>query len=212
MGDWAGARGAQERDVALAAEQRMRELGAEGPSFPAIVAAGENGALPHAEAGEREIGAGELVMLDMGAIVDGYCSDCTRTFATGDIDVDAREVYELVLEAQTAALEVVRAGWGKALDAVARELIAAAGHGDEFGHGLGHGVGIEVHEAPRLGSRTSSSPATSSPSSRASTCAAASACGSRTWSASRTTAATTSPAARRSFRSSADSDAPRIAR
>ena len=151
MGDRAGLVGRKERDVALAAEQRMRELGAEGPSFPAIVAAGENGALPHAEAGEREIGAGELVMIDMGAIVDGYCSDCTRTFATGDIDVEAREVYELVLEASTAALEAVRAGWGQGLDAVARELIAAAGHGDEFGHGLGHGVGIEVHEAPRPG-------------------------------------------------------------
>ncbi|HEX2371170.1 MAG TPA: aminopeptidase P family protein [Solirubrobacterales bacterium] len=144
--------GRKERDIALAAEQRMRELGAEGPSFPAIVAAGENGALPHAEAGEREIGPGELVVIDMGAIVDGYCSDCTRTFATGESDVEAREVYELVLEAQTAALEAVRAGaGGKVLDAVARELIAAAGHGDEFGHGLGHGVGIEVHEAPRLG-------------------------------------------------------------
>jgi Xaa-Pro aminopeptidase len=144
--------GRKERDVALAAEQRMREVGAEGPSFPAIVAAGENAALPHAEAGEREIGAGELVVIDMGAIVDGYCSDCTRTFATGEIDVEAREVHELVLEAQTAALEAVRAGAGaKALDSVAREVIAAAGHGDEFGHGLGHGVGIEVHEAPRLG-------------------------------------------------------------
>jgi Xaa-Pro aminopeptidase len=144
--------GRKEREVALAAEQRMRELGAEGPSFPAIVASGENGALPHAEAGDREIGADELVVVDMGAIVDGYCSDCTRTFATGEIDVEAREVYELVLEAQHAGLEAVRAGaGGKAVDGVAREVIAAAGHEDEFGHGLGHGVGIEVHEAPRLG-------------------------------------------------------------
>jgi Xaa-Pro aminopeptidase len=144
--------GRSEREVALACEQRMRELGAEGPSFPAIVAAGENGALPHAEAGEREIGRGELVVIDMGAIVDGYCSDCTRTFATGELEIEAREVYELVLEAQSTALEAVRAGaGGKELDAVARDLISAADRGDEFGHGLGHGVGIEVHEPPRLG-------------------------------------------------------------
>jgi Xaa-Pro aminopeptidase len=144
--------GRSEREVALASEQRMRELGAEGPSFPTIVAAGENGALPHAEAGDREIGRGELVVIDMGAIVDGYCSDCTRTFATGELDAQAREVYELVLEAQSAGLAAVRAGvGGKEVDAVARDMVAAAGHGDEFGHGLGHGVGIEVHEAPRLG-------------------------------------------------------------
>ncbi|MGH2990442.1 MAG: aminopeptidase P family protein [Solirubrobacterales bacterium] len=143
--------GRREREVALASESRMLELGAECPSFPTIVAGGENGAQPHAEAGEREIGRGELVVIDMGAIVDGYCSDCTRTFATGELDGDAREVYELVLEAQTAGLEAVRAGaGGKALDAVAREMVANAGHGEEFGHGLGHGVGIEVHEAPRL--------------------------------------------------------------
>jgi Xaa-Pro aminopeptidase len=144
--------GRTEREVALAAEQRMRELGGEGPSFPTIVAAGENGALPHAEASDREIDGGELVVIDMGAILDGYCSDCTRTFATGEVDTGAREVYELVLEAQRAGLAAVRAGMGgKELDAVARDVISAAGHGDEFGHGLGHGVGIEIHEAPRLG-------------------------------------------------------------
>jgi Xaa-Pro aminopeptidase len=147
-----GLGGRSEREVALASERRLRELGAEGPSFPTIVAAGENGALPHAEAGDREIGRGELVVIDMGAIVDGYCSDCTRTFATGELDEQAREVYELVLEAQRAGLAAVRAGaGGKEVDAVARDMIAAAGHGDEFGHGLGHGVGIEVHESPRLG-------------------------------------------------------------
>lgn len=146
-----GLAGRTEREVALGAERRMLELGAEGPSFPVIVAAGENGALPHAEAGEREIGRGELVVVDMGAIVDGYCSDCTRTFATGGLEEDARAVYELVLEAQGAGIEAVLAGaGGQEVDAVARELIAAAGHGEEFGHGLGHGVGIEVHEAPRL--------------------------------------------------------------
>jgi Xaa-Pro aminopeptidase len=143
--------GRAEREVALAAEARIRELGGE-PSFPSIVAAGGNGALPHAEAGERKIGRAELVVFDMGAMVDGYCSDCTRTFATGEVEIEAREVYELVLEAQQAGLRAVRAGAGaKAVDAVARDAISAAGHGDEFGHGLGHGVGIEVHEAPRLG-------------------------------------------------------------
>jgi Xaa-Pro aminopeptidase len=147
-----GLAGRTEREVELATEQRMRELGAEDPAFPAIVAAGPNSALPHHEASEREIEPGELVVIDMGAIVDGYCSDCTRTFATGEIADEAGEVYELVREAQAAALEAVSAGVGAAeVDAAAREPIAEAGHGDEFGHGVGHGVGIEVHEAPRLG-------------------------------------------------------------
>lgn len=150
-----GLAGRTEREVALSAERRMLELGAERPSFPAIVAAGESGALPHAEPGEREIGRDELVVIDIGAVVDGYCSDCTRTFATGELEADAREAYELVLEAQRGAIAAVRAGAaGRDVDAVAREMIAAAGRGDEFGHGLGHGVGIEVHEAPRL-ARTS---------------------------------------------------------
>jgi Xaa-Pro aminopeptidase len=142
--------GRTERDVARACETRLRELGAE-PSFPPIVAAGENGALPHAESGEREIGAGELVVFDMGALLDGYCSDCTRTYATGEIPDDARAVYELVRRSQAAALDAIRAGAsGKEVDSVPREMIAEAGHGDHFGHGTGHGVGLEVHEGPRL--------------------------------------------------------------
>ncbi len=149
-----GLRGRTEADIAAAAVARMRELGAE-PSFPPIVAAGPNGALPHAEPGVREIGAGELVVFDMGAELDGYCSDCTRTFATGEIGGAAGEVYELVLSAQQAALDAVEAGVeGRAVDAVAREIIDAAGHGERFGHGLGHGVGMEVHEAPRLSTRS----------------------------------------------------------
>jgi Xaa-Pro aminopeptidase len=145
-----GLAGRTERDVARACEARLRELGAE-PSFPPIVAAGENGALPHAEPGDREIASGELVVFDMGALLDGYCSDCTRTFATGDPGDEAREVYELVRAAQQAALEAIRPGAsGKEVDAVAREMIAEAGHGDRFGHGTGHGVGLEVHEGPRL--------------------------------------------------------------
>jgi Xaa-Pro aminopeptidase len=142
--------GRTERDVARACEARLRELDAES-SFPPIVAAGENGALPHAEPGEREIAADELVVFDMGALLDGYCSDCTRTFATGDPGEEAQEVYDLVLTAQLAALAAIRAGASsKEVDAVPREMIAEAGHGDHFGHGLGHGVGLEVHEGPRL--------------------------------------------------------------
>jgi Xaa-Pro aminopeptidase len=149
-----GLAGRSELDVARAAEARMREQGAE-PSYPTIVAAGPNGALPHAEPGEREIGRGELVVFDMGAKLDGYCSDGTRTFATGEPGEAARAVYETVLEAQEAALSAVRAEVkGEDVDSVARELIAAAGHGERFGHGLGHGVGIEVHEEPRLSPRS----------------------------------------------------------
>jgi Xaa-Pro aminopeptidase len=144
--------GRTDRAIQLAAEQRMRELGARDPSFPAIVAAGEDGAIGHHEATGREIRAGELVVIDMGAIVDGYCSDCTRTFATGEIDDDAREAYEVVRSAQAAAVEALRAGMdGSAADAIARDPIEEAGYGELFGHGLGHGVGIQVHEAPRLG-------------------------------------------------------------
>jgi Xaa-Pro aminopeptidase len=149
-----GLAGRSERDVAQAAEAQMRELGAE-PSFPTIVAAGPNGALPHAEPGEREIGQGELVVFDMGAKLHGYCSDGTRTFATGDPGEEAITVYEAVREAQAASLEAIRAGVkGEDVDKVAREVIDAAGHGDRFGHGLGHGVGLEVHEGPRLSLRS----------------------------------------------------------
>ncbi len=149
-----GLAGRPEREVARAAEARIRELGGD-PSFPAIVAAGPNGALPHAEPGAREIGPGELVVFDMGAQLDGYCSDGTRTFATGEPGEEARSVYETVREAQQASLEAIRAGVkGEDVDKVARDIIDAAGHGDRFGHGLGHGVGLEVHEAPRLSFRS----------------------------------------------------------
>ena len=148
----AGLVGRADREVQLAAEQRMRELGADDPAFPAIVAAGEDGAIGHHEPAGREIGGGELVVMDMGAIVDGYCSDCTRTFATGEIDDEAREAYELVRSAQAAAVDAIRPGLdGSAADALARDPIDEAGYGELFGHGLGHGVGIQVHEAPRLG-------------------------------------------------------------
>ena len=143
--------GRSELAVARELERELRERGAEDPSFPAIVAAGAQGALPHAQPRDAEIPAGELVIVDWGARLDGYCSDCTRTLATGELSEQAAHVYELVREAQDRALSAVRPGAGLSeVDAIARELIEGAGHGERFGHGLGHGVGLEVHEGPRL--------------------------------------------------------------
>jgi Xaa-Pro aminopeptidase len=150
-----GFEGRTEAEVALDAEVRMRELGAEGSSFQPIVAAGENSAVPHHESSDRLIGPGELLLIDMGARVDGYCSDCTRTFAVGEVGDEQREVYRLVLEAQEAALRGVGAGvGGKEADSVARDVIREGGFGEQFGHGLGHGVGLEIHESPRLSQRS----------------------------------------------------------
>jgi len=147
--------GRSERDVAIDLELRMRRLGAQAPSFPSIVASGAHGALPHAEPRAQEIPPDVLVTIDWGAQLDGYCSDCTRTYATGEaVSQEAREVYQLVLAAQEAGVTAVKAGpSGREVDATARAVIEAAGQGEHFGHGLGHGVGLEVHEAPRL-SRT----------------------------------------------------------
>lgn len=143
--------GRTERSVADALESVMRALGARRPAFDSIVAAGSHGALPHAQPRDVEIAAGQLVTIDWGAEVDGYCSDCTRTVAAGKPTPRAREIYELVLGAERAGVQAVRAGTGgREVDGAARTLIEAAGHGEHFGHGLGHGVGLEVHEAPRL--------------------------------------------------------------
>jgi Xaa-Pro aminopeptidase len=144
--------GRSERDVAIELELRMRRIGAEAPSFPSIVAAGANGALPHAEPRAVEIPRDVLVTIDWGALHEGYCSDCTRTYATGEgLSTEAREVYGLVLAAQEEGLAALRAGpTGREVDAVARQVIEQAGHGEHFGHGLGHGVGMEIHEGPRL--------------------------------------------------------------
>ena len=150
-----GLAGRTERAVALELERTMVDSGAEAPSFPAIVAAGRHAALPHAEPRDVEIPAGTLVVIDWGARLDGYCSDCTRTVASGGIDGRAHELYELVRRAQHLGLGAVRAGaQGRSVDGVAREAIEAAGHGDRFGHGLGHGVGLEVHEGPTLTARS----------------------------------------------------------
>ncbi len=148
--------GRSEAEVALWIELRIRQLGASGPSFSPIVAAGPNGALPHAAPSARPIEAGELVVVDLGAVVDGYCSDCTRTYAAGRRPAEPAEAaYAAVLAAQVAALGALSPGLEcRAADAVARDLLNQRGFGEEFGHGLGHGVGVEIHEPPRLSARS----------------------------------------------------------
>ncbi len=146
--------GRTEREVARAITGEMLALGAEDPSFEAIVAAGPHGALPHAQPRDMPIRSGELVVIDWGAKLSGYCSDCTRTVAVGEQDGDAEDIYRLVLDAQLAGLEAVVAGADERdVDGAARDVIEAAGHGADFGHGLGHGVGLDIHEAPRLSQR-----------------------------------------------------------
>jgi Xaa-Pro aminopeptidase len=150
-----GLAGRTEREVGLDLEFTMRRAGAESVSFPPIIASGAHAALPHATPRDVVIPRDVLVTIDWGAQLDGYASDCTRTYATGEgIDARDREIYALVLHAQEEALAAVRPGpTGREIDAVARGIIDAAGHAEHFGHGLGHGVGMEVHEGPRL-SRT----------------------------------------------------------
>jgi Xaa-Pro aminopeptidase len=152
-----GLKGRTERELALALEHDMRVRGASGPSFSSIVAAGPHGALPHAQPRDVAIKDGELVVIDWGAVFDGYCSDCTRTVAVGEIGAEAREAYELVLSAQLEGLDAVRVGaQGKAIDRIVRDIIDGAGHEEHYGHGLGHGVGLEIHEAPNLSTRSTS--------------------------------------------------------
>ena len=149
--------GRTEQEVALDLEFTMRRLGAEAVSFDSIIAAGAHGALPHANPRDVVIPANELVVIDWGAQLDGYCSDCTRTVATGSLDEPRQRVHSIVRAAQDAALQLVVVGaHGKAVDAGARKVIEDAGHADHFGHGLGHGVGLEVHEGPNLSPRSQS--------------------------------------------------------
>jgi Xaa-Pro aminopeptidase len=145
--------GRREADVAWDLLAEYHRLGAGGEAFPAIVAAGAHGAQAHAIPGERVIAAGELVVIDTGARLDGYCGDITRTFAAGEPGAELRRIYDVVLAAQLAGLAAVRDGaHGRDdVDAAARAVIAEAGYGERFGHGTGHGVGLEVHEAPSLG-------------------------------------------------------------
>lgn len=142
-------RGRTERQVAWELEGIMRANGAEGASFGIIVASGLRGAFPHAVPTEEPVPADTLVTVDLGAIVDGYASDCTRTFATGTLPDELARAYAQTLEAQQKAVAAVRPGiTGGELDAVAREHLTAAGYGENFRHGLGHGVGLQVHERP----------------------------------------------------------------
>lgn len=143
--------GARERDLALEAEFLMRREGAEAAAFDLIVASGPRSALPHAETTGRQLQPGDLVVIDIGARFKGYCSDMTRTLAVRSASPQAKEIYQLVHRAQRAAVSALKAGvtCGE-VDSAARSIIEQAGYGDDFGHGLGHGVGIETHEAPRL--------------------------------------------------------------
>jgi len=143
--------GRTERELAWRLDELFHELGADAPAFETIVASGPNAAKPHARPTDRTLEAGETVVVDAGVMVDGYNADCTRTFATGPLPDELKAAYEATLEGQLAGLEAVRAGvTGVDADAAARTKIEAAGLGERFGHGLGHGVGLEVHEAPRL--------------------------------------------------------------
>jgi Xaa-Pro aminopeptidase len=143
--------GRTERHVAWRMSELFHELGADEPAFETIVAASANGARPHADPGDRVIESGTTVVVDAGAALDGYCSDCTRTFATGELSEELHRAYDVCLEAQLKGVEAVQAGvTGIDADKAARDVIVEAGFGERFGHGLGHGVGIDVHEAPRL--------------------------------------------------------------
>jgi Xaa-Pro aminopeptidase len=143
--------GRTEVELAWWLEQAWHEAGADGPSFDAIVAYGENGARPHAKLRDLPIPEGTLVVVDAGCSVDGYLSDCTRTFFTGEPEGRLREVYDLCLQAQLDGLAAIRPGaLGKDVDSASRVAIEAAGLGDRYGHGLGHGVGLDIHEEPTL--------------------------------------------------------------
>ena len=145
--------GLTERELAASFEHQFKRRGARGPSFETIALFGPRTSLPHGEPGDTPLTPGDAVLLDFGCQLNGYCSDLTRTYAYDTIPGAWFEtVYSVVLQAQQAALEAIRPGIEcRQLDAVARDIITQASYGERFGHGLGHGVGIEVHEAPRLG-------------------------------------------------------------
>jgi Xaa-Pro aminopeptidase len=148
--------GRSERELAWRLEILLHEHGGEGLAFDIGLGAGANGALPHAHPSDRLVAEGDLVVVDAGAVVDGYCSDCTRTFAAGTPPPDLAQAYAVCLEAQLAALEAVRPGLtGVEAHSAARGVIEEAGFGGAFGHGLGHGVGLLIHEAPRLSTESS---------------------------------------------------------
>jgi Xaa-Pro aminopeptidase len=146
--------GMTELQLAARLEFEMRSLGADGPSFPSIVAAGPNASLPHAIPGAAKLRRGGIVLIDWGARWGGYCSDLTRTISLGPMPAAIREIYEVVLDAQLAGIAAVAPGRSvREVDAVARGIIEKAGYGPQFGHGLGHGIGLDIHEQPTLGQR-----------------------------------------------------------
>ena len=146
--------GMTEKLIASHLEMAMRKRGAENVSFDTIVGAGPNGALPHHRADDTVIERNQAIVIDMGCIYEGYCSDLTRTFIVGSPNDKFKRVYGKVLEAQLAAEETIETGMtGQDVDAIARDIIKASGHGDDFGHSLGHGVGLAVHEFPHVGPR-----------------------------------------------------------
>jgi Xaa-Pro aminopeptidase len=146
--------GRSEREVAMAIDWRIRDAGFERSAFETIVASGPNAALPHARPGERKLAEGDLVVLDFGGVYDSYCVDLTRTVALGRASARAREVYDAVLTAHDLAIAAVKPGISRfAVDGAARESLARAGMAEAFGHGTGHGLGIEVHEEPRISRR-----------------------------------------------------------
>lgn len=147
--------GISEVDIALEVEYSMRKLGSEKPAFNTIIASGTRGSLPHGQASAKVLEKGDLVTLDFGAVYQGYHSDITRTVCVGKADIKQREIYDIVLTAQLKGLEAVQAGkTGQEVDAAAREVIEKAGYGKYFGHGLGHSVGLAVHESPSLSPKT----------------------------------------------------------
>jgi Xaa-Pro aminopeptidase len=140
-----------EADFGLELDTTMRRLGASGPSFETIIGSGPNGAKPHARPSSRRIADGDLVVIDFGAIVDGYCSDMTRTVVVGELDATQQRMLDVVTDAQQAGVDAVRAGVpSKDVDAACRDLIEDAGWGEAFLHGTGHGVGLQIHEPPRV--------------------------------------------------------------
>ena len=149
--------GRREREVAADIDWSLRSAGFERPAFDTIVASGPNAAMPHARPGDRFLEPGDLVVLDFGGVYSGYCVDLTRTVSLGEPDPEARRVYAAVHDAQTAAIQVIRPNVrASQIDAAARDTLKARGLGDAFGHGTGHGLGVEVHEEPRIGPRRES--------------------------------------------------------
>jgi Xaa-Pro aminopeptidase len=143
--------GRSEKQLVWRMTELFHEESADEPAFETIVAAGPTAASPHAMPGDRLVQEGELVLIDAGAKLDGYCSDCTRTFAVGEVSESLQTIYDVCLRGQQAGLDAVRAGaTGREADAAARAVITDAGYGENFGHGLGHGLGLLVHEAPTL--------------------------------------------------------------